>query len=277
MLEIRRLSLEEFSERVVPFLTAREVEHNLILGIVAQQLAGQTPPRSDAVWLALEEDGVVVAAAIRTPPQYLIVTELPPGAARAVADWFIALGALPDGASGPGNDGRDVLLALRAQLGGTVVLHSAETIYELTRVADLALPPGVGRTAVESDRALVVEYFDAFIREVKLPPGPDAREMAGRHIAAGTALIWDDGGPRSVACRARKMATGAAIGPVYTAPDSRGRGYGGAVTAALARRELDAGSRFVCLFAEQKNPTANRVYQRVGFRPVRDFSVWSLG
>ncbi|HEX5101376.1 MAG TPA: GNAT family N-acetyltransferase, partial [Polyangiaceae bacterium] len=259
MLEIRRLSLEEFAQRVVPFLAAREVEHNLILGIVARHLASH-PPQSDAVWLALEDDGAVVGAAVRTPPQYVVVTELPPGGARALADWFIALGTVPDGASGPGDDGRDVLVALRSQLGGRVELHSAETIYELTRVADIPEPPGVARTAGETDRALLTAYLDAFIREVKLPRGPDAREMAARHIAGGTALLWDDGGPRSLACRARKTPTGCAIGPVYTPPEARGRGYGTAVTAALARRELDAGSRFVCLFAEQKNPTANRIY-----------------
>jgi len=275
MLEVRRLSVEEFSAQVAPFLAAREVEHNLILGILAQHVARKTP-QSDAVWLALEDDGVLVAAAVRTPPQYVIVTELPAGGARAVAEWFIALGAVPDGASGPGDDGRDVLVALREQLGGRVELLSAETIYELTRVATLAPPPGVARAAGESDRALLTGYFDAFIREVALPRGPDADELAARHVAAGTALLWDDGGPRAMACRARKTPTGSAIGPVYTVPEARGQGYGGAVTAALSRRELDAGDRFVCLFADQKNPTANRVYQRLGFRPVRDFSVWTL-
>jgi predicted GNAT family acetyltransferase len=276
MLEIRRLSLADFSRQVVPFLAAREVEHNLILGVVAQHAARKTP-QSDAVWLALEEDGVVVAAAMRTPPQHVVVTALPQGGAQAVADWFIALGAVPDGASGPGDDARDVLIALRQQLGGRVELLSAETIYELTCVPEAAPTPGSARTAGESDRALSTAYFDAFIREVALPPGPGAAELAARHVAAGTALLWDDGGPRSVACRARKTPTGCAIGPVYTPPEARARGYGGAVTAALSRRELDAGSRFVCLFADQKNPTANRVYQRIGFRPVRDFSVWALG
>ena len=59
----------------------------------------------------------------------------------------------PDGASGPGDDARDVLIALRQQLGGRVELLSAETIYELTRVADIPPTPGVARTAGVSDRA----------------------------------------------------------------------------------------------------------------------------
>lgn len=276
MLDVRRLSRDEFSRRVAPFLAEREVEHNLILGILAKDAARETP-QADAVWLAIEEDGVVVGAAVRTPPQYVIVTELPPGGARAVAEWFIGLGVVPDGASGPGEHGREVLVGLRQQLGGRVDLVSAETIYELTSVANIALPPGSPRTAGESDRALLESYFDAFVREVALPRGLDAVELAARHVAAGTALIWEDGGPRAVACRARRTPTGSAIAPVYTPPEARGRGYAAAVTAALARRQLDAGDRFVCLFAEQKNPTANRLYQRVGFRPVRDFSVWSLG
>jgi len=277
MLEVRSLSREEFSERVAPFLAAREAEHNLILGILAQH-AARPVPQSDAVWLALEEDGVVVAAAARTPPQHVIVTELPPGGARAVADWFLALGPVPEGASGPGEHPRDVLVAWRERLGGRVELVSGETVYELTRVADIPLPPGSARTAVESDRALLARYFDAFVREVSLPYRPDVTEMAARHIAAGTALLLeDDGRPCAVACRARKTPTGSAIGPVYTAAEARKRGYGAAVTAELARHQLDAGDRFVCLFAEQKNLSANRIYQRIGFRAIRDFNVWSLG
>lgn len=275
MLEVKSLSLAEFTSRVLPFLDAREIENNLLIGI-ARHHADHPASASDAVWLAVEEDGAVVAAAVRTPPHYAAVSHLPPGAARAIADCFISLGAVPDGASGPDAHARDVLVALREQLGGDVELHSAETIYALSSVTDVPAPPGAARTATAGDLELLEAYFQAFVRELALPPAMDLAAMVQGHVTDGTALLWEDGGPRSLACRARKTSTGSAIAPVYTPPESRRRGYGGAVTAALARRLLAAGDRFVCLFADQKNPTANHVYQSMGFRTVGEFNVWRL-
>lgn len=57
------------------------------------------------------------------------------------------------------------------------------------------------------------------------------------------------------------------VGPVYTPPEHRGRGYAGAAVAEVSRRVLEAGLR-VCLFTDQANPTSNRIYQRLGYRPV---------
>lgn len=61
----------------------------------------------------------------------------------------------------------------------------------------------------------------------------------------------------------------ARIGPVYTPPDRRGRGYAAGVTARAARAILDAGAT-PCLFTDLANPTSNGVYQRIGFEPVLD-------
>jgi predicted GNAT family acetyltransferase len=60
------------------------------------------------------------------------------------------------------------------------------------------------------------------------------------------------------------------IGPVYTAPDQRGHGYGSAVTAAAADLALSNGVADVVLFADLANPVSNAIYQRIGFERVVD-------
>jgi predicted GNAT family acetyltransferase len=60
---------------------------------------------------------------------------------------------------------------------------------------------------------------------------------------------------------------------VYTPPGLRGRGYGGAVTAAVTRAALDAGAEDVVLFTDLANPISNALYQRLGYRPVEDRSL----
>ena len=63
----------------------------------------------------------------------------------------------------------------------------------------------------------------------------------------------------------------ARIGPVYTPREHRGRGYASAAVAEVSRRLLDEGVR-VCLFTDQANPTSNRIYQALGYRPVVDMA-----
>ncbi len=165
MIDVRSLGIGQFTTEVVPWLLAHEVEHHLMLGLAHRYSALADVP-ADSVWLALEENGVLVGAAVRTPPQYVIVSELPPGAARALADFFIRLHAVPDGALGPETHGREVLLALSEKLGGRVELHSAETIYELSSVSDVPRPSGTARVAGPRDLGVVTRFVDDFFREV---------------------------------------------------------------------------------------------------------------
>jgi predicted GNAT family acetyltransferase len=53
------------------------------------------------------------------------------------------------------------------------------------------------------------------------------------------------------------------IGGVFTLPEARGRGYAAACTAVLSR-ELQRDGKQPCLFYE--NPTAGRIYARLGFQ-----------
>ena len=60
------------------------------------------------------------------------------------------------------------------------------------------------------------------------------------------------------------------IGPVFTPGRvAAGTGTRAPPSAAVAQRLLDQGAR-VCLFTDQANPTSNRIYERLGFRPVTD-------
>jgi len=61
----------------------------------------------------------------------------------------------------------------------------------------------------------------------------------------------------------------ARIGPVYTPPERRRHGYAGALTAELSKHLLNKGAK-VMLFTDAKNPTSNSVYQKIGYRKIRD-------
>lgn len=275
MFSVRRLEPDEFSAVVVPFLAASEVENNLMIGL-AERIALQPETTPGAVLAAVEARGKIVAATLRTPPNYPVVTALPPGAAAKVAEFFAGLGELPDGAVGPGSHGRELAERFAEQRQRRVELASDEIVYELTTLCEPTRPRGRARHAELAELPIVTRFIAEFFREVALPHSPDPAVFARRILERRAALLWDDSGPVSLACWARHTVTGTAIAPVYTPRESRNRGYASAVTAELCRELLASGRRFVCLHAERGNAASNHVYQSLGFRAVSTINVWTV-
>ena len=103
-------------------------------------------------------------------------------------------------------------------------------------------------------------------RRRRPPDRPGGRP--GRSTRAAC-WLWRDGRGAVVSLAARRplVAGSARVGPVYTPPPARGHGYGSAVTAAATRSILDEGAVPV-LFTDLANPTSNKIYQQIGYRPV---------
>ena len=102
-----------------------------------------------------------------------------------------------------------------------------------------------------------------------LPHNPveDNAATVERRIAGGELHVWRDGEAAvSVASVTAPAAGVARIGPVYTPPEERRKGYGAAVTAAASAAALAAGAEQVVLYADLDNPTSNAIYQAIGFR-----------
>jgi predicted GNAT family acetyltransferase len=132
-------------------------------------------------------------------------------------------------------------------------------------------PPGRARVATAADSGLLLDWLEAFHREADDHGGSDMQRTVADRLSYGGLTLWETGGaPVSLAGATRAVAGQARIGPVYTPPERRGRGFGGAVTAAVSRAAKDAGVAEVLLYTDLANPTSNALYQRLGYRPVSD-------
>jgi uncharacterized protein len=110
---------------------------------------------------------------------------------------------------------------------------------------------------------------DAFLE----PTRDEAIGAADRWIAGRSRqlYVWEDGGRIvSMVGAGGETPNGIRIGPVYTPPECRGRGYATSLTAATSQDQLGRGRRFCFLFTDLANPTSNRIYQRIGYQPVCD-------
>ena len=135
---------------------------------------------------------------------------------------------------------------------------------------------GRSRRATLNDTALLLDWHLAFGAEAD-PSAPKRTEDQVRMAIAQRALwIWETeaDGPVSFAGLWWAGATGSRIGPVYTPPEQRGRGYASALVHACA----DHGGRVgrCTLFTNADNPTSNAIYRALGFEPGRRFQEWDF-
>jgi predicted GNAT family acetyltransferase len=66
------------------------------------------------------------------------------------------------------------------------------------------------------------------------------------------------------------------IGPVYTPPAQRRRGYAGSAVAAASRRALAQDAERCMLYTDLDNPTSNKIYAEVGYRRSADWEEIAL-
>jgi predicted GNAT family acetyltransferase len=121
--------------------------------------------------------------------------------------------------------------------------------------------------ATVDDLDLLIEWHRAFEIEVGMiaVPTPLAERVALR-INNQQLILWiDDGKVVSMAGANPLPAASARIGPVYSPPALRGRGYAQAVTAAAGEHVQRDHSRTVFLFTDAVNPASNKAYQRIGY------------
>jgi len=279
-MELRRYDdVDTFLAAATPYLVEREAEHNLIFG-VASTLRGDPGQYSGPPYLATVQDGDrVVMAALRTPPFSLVLSEVEDrGAIELLAGDTLEFD-LPR-VQGPVDVVR-AFVSIRQSLGGPAAERVlVERIYRLTQVIPPRPVPGFMRLANPSDRDLVADWVHAFMREaLDEDDRPGAEQAADRWIAGrGNSLyLWeDDGAVVSIAGVRGPTPRGIRVGPVYTPPDARGRGYASALVASASQAQLDSGRTFVFLFTNAANPTANRIYQAIGYEHVRDFDVYEF-
>ena len=109
-----------------------------------------------------------------------------------------------------------------------------------------------------------------------MPDGPPQDYDAHGRTAGSAARAGPRTSGSTTAGRSRSTGVGGLtphgirVGPVYTPPEQRGRGYASNLVAEVSQLQLDAGRTFVFLFTDLANPTANKIYQAIGYEPVND-------
>jgi predicted GNAT family acetyltransferase len=267
---------EEFAARTERLL-AGSLECNVLATVLMSVRHGahRDPPPLFAVGLTGEDE--VSFAAMRTPPFPLLTSPLPTGDAEPlIAQW---LEVDPDlaGVSGVPGTARSIAAAWERQTGGTSRRTFSEAMHVLEEVHD---PPRPGRGALRlprpDERDLLVRWTEEFVVETGLIGAAQAGAMVDARLRQEGLLIWEDGEPVSLVGANPAVAGVVRLGPVYTPPRFRRRGYAGSAVAAASRRALAAGAARCMLFTDLANPTSNKIYAEVGYRRCGDWEEIAL-
>jgi len=274
-------SLTEYSATVDGLLSRRPAQHTILLGVI-ETLRATGPGAFGAIaplfgwWQG--PDGEVSGAFLHTPPYQVALTSVPAPAAAALAQALAARGRPLKGVNSDPVGAEAFARAWHEQTGDVIDLHMRSRLYELggLRWPD-PRPSGQGRVAGQADRSLLIAWSEAFHQEVQSAGRESLVSMVDDRLSYRGLTLWEDAGqPMSMAGLTRPAAGQVRVGPVYTPPGLRGKGYAGALTCVVSQAARDAGAGRVLLFTDLANPTSNALYQRLGYEPVEDRAVWSF-
>lgn len=272
----RHAEASAFLDRAGAWLLRSEAEHNLLLGIAHAVARGRAEYQSPLYFATIENGDEIVGCAYRTPPFKVGLTRLPldaiPLLVQDIARVYDELPAV----LGPE---REAGLFAEAWTHLRGVPHYAgmrQRIYQLDRVVPVrSSPPGQFVVATPEHLELVADWIHAFGEEAGITE-VRSRSVAESRIAEKVLFLWYDREPVSLAGWSARSPNGVRVGPVYTPPLHRGRGYASALTAAVSQRALDQGMRFCFLYTDLANTTSNSIYQQIGYVPVCDVMDWNF-
>jgi predicted GNAT family acetyltransferase len=282
---VRYEDADAFYARVEPYLLPREAEHNLTFGLLGNLRRDPARFPDRLLRLVEDDDGAIQWVALRTDQGRGLILSLAqsPEAAALLADDLHADGVALHAVSGPDAESAAFAEAWSRISGQPHRVAMRLRTFKLEKVIPVMGVPGHLRRAAPSDRELLIEWEIAFRREAFNLEEIDRVEIERFVEEQLTSrvrglYIWEEGGAAvSVAGYAGPTPHGIRIGPVYTPPELRRKGYASVCVAEMSQRLLDEGYMFCFLFTDQSNPTSNHIYQEVGYEPVLDFTEYAFG
>jgi predicted GNAT family acetyltransferase len=273
--------LATFAGHALPFLERDPVRNNSAYSLVAERHLGGWPTDPGTLWISVtDDDGELVGLALHVPPFPAVhLTEMPHDAVLALADHLAASQPRLPGVSGPVGPAREFALRWTALTGATVTPAASRRLYRLHRLTRPAAVEGRLREAHQQDRDLLVRWAAAFSLEAtpERRQPPTARPIDIRLARGGMLWLWEADQRTVSSLWFHLPAAGVVrISGVYTPPEHRGRGYASACVATASQAALDRGAVACVLNTDLANPTSNRIYHAIGYRPVYDSQIWSF-
>ncbi|BAZ67666.1 hypothetical protein NIES4106_24210 [Fischerella sp. NIES-4106] len=259
----------EFYEKVKDYLLIHEAMHNVQFAICHALI--HNPERfNEKPYLAIvEADRDIIAVAMKTKARNLLLSKIQDFAViEAIAQNLHFNQNLPPGVNAPTAEAKAFAENWHSITGQSYQLKMALCAFQLEQVQTISKVNGHLRQATQSDREILIRWFEAFVLEALQTSPTHIERAVDNHLQRGTAYIWEDRTPVSIACHTGITPNGAGVSMVYTPPEYRKKGYASACVADLSQTLLNQGYKYCFLFTDLANSTSNHIYQLIGYQAV---------
>lgn len=268
-------NIQEFWHSTQSYLLQHQVENNVLLSISHTLLHNPERYLGKPYLAIVQTSGQILAVAIRTPPQKLILSKAQNMDALRLIAQDLRQEQLP-GTIGLAFEAEIFSQTWQTLTGQFYQRSVVMKIYQLTAVQRVSTVRGYLRLATEGDRSVLIKWLSAFLSEIDEAVSEDVEHQVDNRLKQQNTYFWVDSTPVSVASSKRVLPTIGRLNLAYTPPEYRRKGYATACVAALSQKLLDCGCRHCLLIADLANPTANHIYQAIGYRPLSDWHEYSF-
>jgi ribosomal protein S18 acetylase RimI-like enzyme len=242
------------------------------------------PVRHIVLLEELEAGGVRVvtsggASAVAREPRGIRLADVPAGQVDELVTRLLDAAPESSAIEGEGEVAERFANAWAVAVGKQAEERGGVRLYRLgrLRVPDVRAE---ARPASGDDADLCAGWLTEMERDEdarrgwSVPRPSDGGARIRAMIAQGRLWVLEDGGQAVAMAAHRPPQRGVVrLGPIYTPPEFRRRGYGAALTALLARHLQPAE---VCLRTDLGNPRSHGLYQQLGFETVADLRRFQL-
>lgn len=268
----------QYYQRVENYLLQHEAANCLILGMSKGLVGGEANSANQPYMVVVEQDRSIIATAIQTPPRNLILAK--PSDSQAIKLIAEELATNPQSLPG--------VIASKAEAktfvdtwhnltGQLSKLNVAMRVHQLNQVQRITNAIGQIRLAKESDRHLLTDWIQAFVKEALKDnePKSDSQLWFDRNLKKQSLYVWQDRETVSMATYGGTTPNGIRVNGVYTPPDHRGKGYATSCVAGISQKLLNQ-YKYCFLLTDLANPASNHIYRKIGYLPMDDISNYSF-
>jgi predicted GNAT family acetyltransferase len=269
----------QFHADTYEILLSDEVKNLIILGnlLIGTDGTDRTGWRNVDNWFmaTVKNDADVILTALMTPPHNLTLYEtnnVPNDEAlRVLVERIAGDTAVPGVMSESGLALRFAKIYNGATKNDFKVTEN-QRIYALTEVNEAYLRGSyVFRPADDRDMSFLPYWCNGFHNDcyqekdnLQTSFGIAEHYLSGKRLY----ILEDNGVAVSMAGNHRNMRNAGGVGPVYTPPYFRNRGYASACVARLSKQILESGKKYCVLYTNLANPVSNSIYQKIGYNAV---------
>ena len=263
---------QQFLDKTKSLLEKKELENNLILGI-CNQFINKTAAQENCVFINSLGNHQIKASSIKTAEKAIVSgTSRQPVYLKELAEYYLENNIPLKGVFGENFYAKK----FSDYYDKEYVVEMTLILHQLISVNKLSPASGHFKMAGKRDINTITDWtlqFEKDARATLVHTPEQILATVQERIALGNIFKWTDQGKMvSIAAINRKTKNTGIVGLVFTPKKYRGKGYATSLVQKLSIYILEKGFTYCGLFTDKANPASNHIYQKIGYKPITEFT-----